>query len=240
MTKDSLSIRPDTLDRQRFASAVREALFRKQLTQKELARRLDVSQPTVSGWVNAQKTPGRDNLLQLIEELELEARDVTSARSLSGTDADDDALPLPRVDVHQIDDAGDELPVDGYLIFSRAMLQYAAQAPTDDLMVMTIVGDSMTPEIPPGTAVVFARTDAVGDHGLYALIYDGALMVKTVQRFAGGALKLSSTNPAYDAETLIPDTDAADGPLRTYTSKKTGLSVDVRIVGKVACYMKPV
>ena len=100
MSRSTLSIRPDTLDRDRFASALRESLFRKKLTQKELAHRLNVSQPTVSGWVNAQKTPGRDNLTRLVNELGLKAHEITTVQSLSDiVGPDDDALALPHVSV---------------------------------------------------------------------------------------------------------------------------------------------
>lgn len=100
MSKSTSSVRPGTLDRDRFASALRESLFRKKLTQKELAHRLNMSQPTVSGWVNAQKTPGRDNLTRLVNELGLKTHEITTVQSLADImRPDEDALALPHVSV---------------------------------------------------------------------------------------------------------------------------------------------
>lgn len=316
MPRSAPSIRPDTLDRDRFAAALRESLFRKKLTQKELAARLDVSQPTVSGWVNAQKTPGRDNLTRLVEELGLKAHEITTVQSLSDmTGPEDDALALPHISVqpsepvaeshapasvptdaarrpdspgaarsapdgaptpepslsdevtgapnadgHPEDAEGEEtaseaeeeaddplamllpdaveanpaLHMDGYVVFSRTMLRQATQTPPDDLMVVSVEGDSMAPELPDGTSAVFSRIQRAGDHGLYVVLYDDALVVKTLQRFAGGALKLTAANPAYDAEMLMP----TDTP-RRYRSRSTDLEVNITVLGKVVCYVRP-
>jgi phage repressor protein C with HTH and peptisase S24 domain len=114
------------------------------------------------------------------------------------------------------------------------MLDHATPAPPDDLMVVTVESDAMSPEMPPGTSAIFSRTHREGDHGLYVLLYDESIMVKTVQRFAGGALKLTSANPAYDPEMLMPT-----GTPRRFRSQSTGLEVDVTVLGKVACYVKP-
>jgi phage repressor protein C with HTH and peptisase S24 domain/plasmid maintenance system antidote protein VapI len=308
MSRSTLSVRPDTLDRDRFASALRESLFRKKLTQKELAHRLNVSQPTVSGWVNAQKTPGRDNLTRLVNELGLKAHEITTVQSLSDImGPDDDALALPHVSVQSEssvaetiapasvheeaastheeaasggnvgdesnpacsapndsanpaspatnasprDDAFDDDPlaillpdavaansslhVDGYVVFSRTMLRQATQTDSDELLVMSVEGDSMAPDLPNGTSAMFSRIQRAGDHGLYVVLYDDALSVKTLQRFAGGALKLTAANPSYDAEMLMPtETD------RRYRSRSTGLEVSLTILGKVVCYIRPV
>ncbi len=308
MPRSAPSIRPDTLDRDRFAAALRESLFRKKLTQKELAARLDVSQPTVSGWVNAQKTPGRDNLTRLVDELGLKAHEITTVQSLSDmTGPEDDALALPHISVqpgepaeepfvpapvsesdpdeaadmtdsssashaapdrsptpdppllgsaasipnNTPDDASEAddplamllpdaveanplLHMDGYVVFSRTMLRQATQTPPDDLMVVSVQGDSMAPELPDGTSAVFSRIQRAGDHGLYVVLYDDALVVKTLQRFAGGALKLTAANPSYDAEMLMP----TDTP-RRYRSRSTDLEVNITVLGKVVCYVRP-
>ncbi len=280
MPRSAPSIRPDTLDRDRFAAALRESLFRKKLTQKELAARLDVSQPTVSGWVNAQKTPGRDNLTRLVNELGLKAHEITTVQSLSDmTGPEDDALALPHISVQPSEAVGESpaplpadpvpkspgaahsasggesaqeaddplamllpdaveanplLHMDGYVVFSRTMLRQATQTPPDDLMVVSVQGDSMAPELPDGTSAVFSRIQRAGDHGLYVVLYDDALVVKTLQRFAGGALKLTAANPSYDAEMLMP----TDTP-RRYRSRSTDLEVNITVLGKVVCYVRP-
>jgi transcriptional regulator with XRE-family HTH domain len=47
------------------------------ISQSELARRLGVSQPTVSDWISGKKTPSGDKVLSLAKEM-----DVTPERVL--------------------------------------------------------------------------------------------------------------------------------------------------------------
>ena len=46
---------------------LREWLNDTETTQIELARRMDVSQPTVSDWINDESKPSIDNLIKLSE-----------------------------------------------------------------------------------------------------------------------------------------------------------------------------
>lgn len=71
--------------------------------------------------------------------------------------------------------------------------------------------------------------------GLYIALYDDALVARTLQRFAGGALKLTAANPSYDPEMLMP----TDSP-RRYRSQSTGLEVGITVFGKVVCYVRSV
>lgn len=55
----------------KIGSRIRESREQKALSQSELARRLGVSQPTVSDWENGKTEPSVDNLRTLAVELDV-------------------------------------------------------------------------------------------------------------------------------------------------------------------------
>lgn len=50
-------------------SKIRRLRERAKISQAELARRVDVSQPTISDWENGEKVPSGENLVRLATEL---------------------------------------------------------------------------------------------------------------------------------------------------------------------------
>ncbi len=223
---------------ERFAAALRAALGRERMTQATLARELEVSQPTVSDWVNAKKTPGMDNLARLQEVLDM-PDEAIRAGTLEGAERDDIVF-VPRVAYAEAGNGyvnSDPL-VEERHAYSRRELRRLTNANPDRLMEITVVGDSMAPEIPPNTPVLYQPTHEISDHGIYVLLYDGSVIVKKVQRFAGGALKLIPANAEYDPEMLVPVPEA-DTP-NTYRSQQTGLAATLRVLGKVVGYFRSV
>ena len=233
-----MALATDQIDPSRFASALRAALARERWTQADLARELSVSQPTVSDWVNAKKTPGLDNLARLQTVLGLSDE---SIRVASIDEAEqEDIVFVPRVAFAEAGDGfvNDEPLVEERHAYSRRELRRLTNANPDRLMEITVVGDSMAPEIPPSTPVLYRPAHEISDHGIYVLIYDESVIVKKVQRFAGGALKIIPANPEYDAEMLVPVQEADTA--NTYQSQHTGLTATLRVVGKVVGYFRAV
>jgi phage repressor protein C with HTH and peptisase S24 domain len=233
-----VSLLPDQIDPERFAAALRAALGRERMTQAALARELDVSQPTVSDWVNAKKTPGIDNLARLQEVLDVPGEAIRVAAP-SGPDENDIVL-VPRVAYAEAGNGyvNSEPLIEERHAYSRRELQRLTNVSPERLMEITVVGDSMAPEIPPNTPVLYRPVHEISDHGIYVLIYDGSVIVKKVQRFAGGALKLIPANPSYDPEMLVPVPEA-DTP-NTYRSQQTSLAATLRVLGKVVGYFRAV
>jgi phage repressor protein C with HTH and peptisase S24 domain len=67
-------------------------------------------------------------------------------------------------------------------------------------------GDSMEPTIQDGaTVLIDASRTRVRDDGIYAIVVDGDVRLKRVQKKATGAIELISDNPRYMSETLSGD-----------------------------------
>ena len=146
----------------------------------------------MSGWVNAQKTPDRDNLTRPVNELGLKAHEITTVQLLSDmTGPEDDALALPHISVQP--------------------------------------GEAVAESDAPSPAAGDGPETSRGESGDAAEEAD-----KTLQRFEGGALKLTAANPSYDAEMLMP----TDTP-RRYRSRSTDLEVNITVLGNVVCYVRP-
>ena len=97
------------------------------------------------------------------------------------------------------------------------------------LQTVTVVGNSMEPEIRAHASVSYLPTRDVTDDGLYVFALDGAFKVKYLQRFAGGAIQIIPTNPIYEKELLLP---VEESPL-LYRSQQSGLVGRLEVIGKV-------
>ena len=97
------------------------------------------------------------------------------------------------------------------------------------LLTVTVVGNSMEPELRAHAAVRYLPTREVTDDGLYVFRLDGALKVKYLQRFAGGALGVIPRNALYEKELLLPIEEAP----HLYRSQQTGLVGRLEVLGKV-------
>jgi len=229
----------DQIDPDRFASALRAALAHEHMTQADLARELGVSQPTVSDWVNGKKTPGRDNLSRVQDVLGIPDEAI---RVGTGDDEEqEDVVFVPRVARAEGGDGyvnADTPIVEGRHAYSRQLLRQITGVNPENLMAITIVGDSMAPEMPANTPVLYMPRAEISDHGVYVLLYDEGVIIKRVQRLAGKAIKLISSNDDYEDEVLVPLPDA-DTP-NTYRSVQSDLVATLEVLGKVVGYFRAV
>lgn len=227
----------DQIDPDRFASTLRAALAREHMTQADLARELDVSQPTVSDWVNAKKTPARDNLVRIQDLLDIP--DEAIRVGTMDEDEKEDVVFVPQVARAEGGDGyinADTPIVEARRAYSRHLLRQVTGVNPERLMAIMIVGDSMAPELPANTPVLYVPGSELSDHGIYVLLYDEGVIIKRVQRLAGKAIKLISTNDDYEDEVLVPlpDTDTPN----TYRSVQSDLVATLRVLGKVVGYFR--
>lgn len=137
-------------------------------------------------------------------------------RSLSGiiTGADvADALPnmirLPVYGEVQAAAGLSSIPAselaEGIMSFDRRFLRDQGAAP-EHCSVIWAKGDSMTPTIPDGSALVVDRSQTAISNGCIMVIGVGDdLLVKRVRRRLDGLVELLSDNASYPPETLGPD-----------------------------------
>lgn len=110
--------------------------------------------------------------------------------------------------------------VSGDIRMSPEHIRQVLRVPPEALAVLHVVGDSMTPILHPGDAIfIDTRSPGLVTDGIYLIRQDDALMVKQVQRLPGGAIQVSSRNPAYIPYTITQENEK-------------GFDIIGRVVGK--------
>ena len=78
--------------------------------------------------------------------------------------------------------------------------------PIDNLAVVNITGDSMSPTIRDGSlGLVDMRQQRVNENGIYVLILDNRLVTKRLQSDFSGGIYIRSDNPAIREQHLTPE-----------------------------------
>jgi phage repressor protein C with HTH and peptisase S24 domain len=89
------------------------------------------------------------------------------------------------------------------LAFPRALLRRLASAGLDKLVVVFNRGESNEPDIFDGDAMLVDRgIERFADDAFYVFEYEGALMVKLIERLLDGRVALKARNPGYREEIL--------------------------------------
>ena len=232
-------VNPAELDRDRFARAVNDAMLRRDLTQADFAASVGVTQQAASDWLGAKKSPSKKNLEKILDLFGLEWDAVR-------TPPDTPAPKAPTSNVVHVPRTGRAAAGDGYVNddadidtdpYPRMELLRITGVSPERLRSILVVGGSLADEIAPNTRVLYLPVEEhVGD-GLYVLEVDGAAIVKQVQRLGGGVIDVIPRNPLYERERFVPLPDA-DTP-NLYRSELTGLTSQLRFVGKVVYYACP-
>lgn len=237
---------PQHLERSRFVEMLKLRMSERDLSQYDLADLLGISQPYVSQLLseNGQKMPSRTVLRKSLDILDIDWPDVASDPEPASTDTatlPPDHILVPRTPlVSAGNDGMINPPTSEPHAYHRRDLTHLtnlSDRELSSLYAMTVVGDSLAPEIIPGSTVLVLPLDEYLGDGLYVLSIDGAELAKRIQRLSDGSLRLLPINSAYSPELLTPMPDA-DTP-NTFRQESTGRAAQVRIVGKVVGYLKP-
>jgi phage repressor protein C with HTH and peptisase S24 domain len=90
-----------------------------------------------------------------------------------------------------------------YLAFKREWVKRDLGIDPSHLVLITAVGDSMEPTIRAGDLLLLDRgVEKIKDDSLYAIAFDGTLLIKRIQRLIDGQLIIKSDNPKYQEQTL--------------------------------------
>jgi phage repressor protein C with HTH and peptisase S24 domain len=120
---------------------------------------------------------------------------------------------VPRYDIQAAAGAGsfaDVEEVADWLAFKEEWVRRVLRVHPAKLVLVEATGDSMEPAVRSGDLLLLdTGVNRVLDDTIYVLVKDGAVVVKRVQKFMGGAVIIKSDNPAYVEET-IPPHDVAD------------------------------
>ncbi|MEA1083238.1 helix-turn-helix transcriptional regulator [Sphingomonas sp. CD22] len=181
------------------------------LSQAELARRVKVSQPTISAIFNGD-TQRPKHLRAIALELEtteawlLGETEDAGAGALGALDRDAMAEKLglwlvPEMELSFAMGAGSFLDVfeqRGVRAFDREWLRSLSEGNLAKLFVADGDGDSMEPTLRDGDAVLIDAAQKVIDRPdrIWAIAYGGMGMIKRVRRLPSGGYELMSDNQA--------------------------------------------
>lgn len=116
---------------------------------------------------------------------------------------------IPLYDVRAAAGKGElvttETPVD-VLAFKEDWIRRELRVRPEDLRLIYVEGDSMEPDLRSGDIILVDHTDTgARREGIYVLLLDGALLVKTLQRLPGGVIRVISRNESYEPFSVKAD-----------------------------------
>ncbi|WP_099609065.1 LexA family transcriptional regulator [Vibrio coralliilyticus] len=166
----------------------------------ELAKVLGISPSTIQTWKKRDKVP---------EDIFLKAKEIAENGSV---------LPRGYLELKFFDievSAGHGALVEKEeesqaMVFSEKFLRQELGYNPNNIFLMPVRGDSMTPTLKNQSIVMVNRVDGFSTDGIYVFRYDGRLMVKRLQ-FLPNGIKVVSDNSAYEPWALSKeDVQGAD------------------------------
>ncbi len=180
-------------------SVIRQLREQMGIDQAYLARKISVSQPTVSDWENDRKTPSNKSALKLAEFFDVSVdyllgRTDERASSMPSLSAENVTFPVigdiaagyDKIALDNWDDDVVEIPV-----------SYLKGRKQSDYFVLRVKGDSMYPAYVDGDRVLILKQDTIDYNGqVAAILYDDDLStLKKVEYIPGEIMRLVPINP---------------------------------------------
>ena len=184
---------------------LRELRKRAGYTQKEIAKKLGVSQALLSHWEKAKRIPDINTAVKLADILEV------SADTLLGIDAYANSHDLIMFDVIGTIKAGYdgeciEEPTGEQIPIPKQFLQGYRR---EDFMILRVSGESMYPKLLNGDLCVVRRQSTVDSGDTAVVLFNGnEATIKTVRYVKGEDwVELIPANPEYPTKRLEGEAD---------------------------------
>lgn len=198
--------------RQVFSENLTKYMKRNDIDQKELAKVLNVSQPTISSWINLKKYPRIETIERISEYFKVNKSDLTTDKVYQSLT---DVIPATQVPVVSSVSAGDPIYSEENII-DYAFVPSTIKKNGKEFFYLIVSGDSMNREFNSGDLVLVEKGAHIenGQIGVVALNGDEA----TVKRIK------------YDEDKvyLIPESNNPEHMPKVYTEND-----DIRFIGKV-------
>ncbi|ERB66891.1 helix-turn-helix transcriptional regulator [Vibrio coralliilyticus OCN008] len=166
----------------------------------DLSKALGISPSTIQTWRTRGKIP---------EDIFLKAQEIFKTGSL----APKGYVELKFYDVEVSAGHGalvEKEEESNAMVFSEKFLRQDLGYNPNNIFLMPVRGDSMTPTLKNQSIVMVNRVDGFSTDGIYVFRYDGRLMVKRLQ-FLPNGIKVVSDNSAYEPWALSKeDVQGAD------------------------------
>ncbi|MEA3017325.1 MAG: hypothetical protein QOI38_2047 [Sphingomonadales bacterium] len=183
--------------------------------QADLAAELGMHKNTLSNILNGEGDPGISRVAALAAKLGVSLDWILTARPAEAppqdAEPDEDLVRLPMLTPALSAGAGAEARGATHQadwLFPRVWLRRSF-GHDDQLELLRVAGDSMTPDLQDGDWVMVDRSRRDPRDGLYALRLADTLLVKRLQ-FQGRTIRLVSSNPAYPPIELDRQDEALD------------------------------
>lgn len=187
-----------------FQKRLRQAMFMKQIRQKDIAERTGISDGKISSYVNGRYKPNAEALAKIARALGVDAA------WLAGEGPEGDPFDLIRKD-YQFQ----TIPVVGRVAAGAPI--FAIENQVDTMMVrdnrtgifgLRVVGDSMAPRIMDGDLVLVHQQDDAKDGDIVIALVDDEATCKVIKKSAWG-VSLVPFNSSY-APFVYTEQEAAD------------------------------
>jgi len=197
-----------------FAQRLKELRRTHGLTQVELSKLFDIGLATVAMWESKQRRPPAKMLMRIADHFRI------SVDYLLGIDENksDDILSLPVLAGVKagFGAAVDEIESGAYQEIPRSIM---GSRRADDLMVLQVEGDSMSPKFLDGDRVLVLRQTSVDSGDIAIVCYED---------FENGTIKKVHYETGCDYVDLIP-LNHKYAPIRIQEEQLEGM----RVIGKV-------
>ncbi len=197
------------------------------LTQKSLARLLEISEPTMNHYETGKRVPTAALLQKMVSLFKCDPAWLltgeTAGRSRAVATASaggtlpprpqtqvegfyEDFVYVPRFHIDSITGDGEiqSLQVVDHLAFKAEWVKYELKTEPDQLLLMDYRGDAMDPTLRSGDLVLVdqAQSRFVED-GIYLLQIDRGLTIKRIEQRVDGNIAIRGDNPSASREEIL-------------------------------------
>lgn len=182
----------------RVAENIKTMRLSRQLTQRELAKRLGISSSTIAMWETAKREPDFESLEALADEFNV------PLASITGEPTEQDLEPISEIKMHRVKLLG--AVAAGEPIDDKAFPDEYVHAPMQADFALLVKGDSMVPTYLEGDIVYCKSCPALPYDGAVVVLrtIDGECCIKHAIQTDHGVV-IMSDNPAYTAKLIPPD-----------------------------------
>jgi len=197
-----------------FATRLKDLRKKHSLTQVELAKMFDVALATVAMWETSSRKPPASTLLQIADQFRVSVDYLLGVENFKS----EETLIFPVLAGVRagFDGAFDQIMSGSYQEIPRSIV---GSRRLDDLMVLEVEGDSMSPKFLDGDRVLVLKQTSVDSGDIAIVCYDD---------FENGTIKKILYETGCDYVDLIP-LNPKYMPVRVQDEQLDGM----RVIGKV-------
>lgn len=197
------------IDRKAIGRRVEAVLNEARLKKVDLARRLEITSPSVSNYINGKTAMSDESLLAVSDLAGINIHWLVTGEGSKRLDEQCQCSPDAKKDTLEITmyDAeggcGKEVinscvKESGLISFSRDFARNQFGHIHNGLVCILASGESMTPTVNPGDMLVIDTTDTTlqRDGSVYVIQIGDSTVVKRLHRLPGDTIRIASDNPA--------------------------------------------